>query len=29
MRGFGTQGQTPNFDMITIVPSQISSDAPT
>jgi glutamate synthase domain-containing protein 2/NAD-dependent dihydropyrimidine dehydrogenase PreA subunit len=28
MRGFGTQGQNPNFDMITVVPSQISSDAP-
>lgn len=28
LRGFGTTGQTPNFDMITVVPSQISSDAP-
>ena len=24
LRGFGTQGQTPNFDMITVVPSQIA-----
>jgi methylamine---glutamate N-methyltransferase subunit C len=28
LRGFGTQGPTPNFDMITIVPSQIASAAP-
>ena len=28
LRGFGTHGQTPNFDMITVVPSQISSTAP-
>jgi len=28
LRGFGTTGQTPNFDMITVVPSQISSAAP-
>lgn len=28
LRGFGTQGPTPNFDMITVVPSQISSQAP-
>lgn len=28
LRGFGTQGPTPNFDMITIVPSQIASEAP-
>lgn len=28
LRGFGTSGQTPNFDMITIVPSQIASPAP-
>ena len=28
MRGFGTAGQTPNFDQITIVPSQIASAAP-
>ena len=28
LRGFGTHGQTPNFDMITVVPSQIASDAP-
>lgn len=28
LRGFGTQGQTPNFDMITVVPSQIASAAP-
>lgn len=28
LRGFGTYGQTPNFDMITIVPSQISSPIP-
>jgi glutamate synthase domain-containing protein 2 len=28
LRGFGTMGYTPNFDNITIVPSQISSPAP-
>jgi len=28
LRGFGTTGQTPNFDMITVVPSQISSPSP-
>jgi glutamate synthase domain-containing protein 2 len=28
LRGFGTTGQTPNFDMITVVPSQIASAAP-
>jgi methylamine---glutamate N-methyltransferase subunit C len=28
LRGFGTHGQTPNFDMITVVPSQIASHAP-
>ncbi len=28
LRGFGTHGQTPNFDMITVVPSQIASEAP-
>jgi glutamate synthase domain-containing protein 2 len=28
LRGFGTQGPTPNFDMITVVPSQIASQAP-
>lgn len=28
LRGFGTAGQTPNFDMITVVPSQIASPAP-
>ncbi len=28
LRGFGTTGQTPNFDLITVVPSQISSPAP-
>lgn len=28
LRGFGTYGQTPNFDQITVVPSQISSHAP-
>jgi glutamate synthase domain-containing protein 2 len=28
LRGFGTQGPTPNFDMITVVPSQIASEAP-
>jgi methylamine---glutamate N-methyltransferase subunit C len=28
LRGFGTHGQTPNFDMITVVPSQIASTAP-
>jgi glutamate synthase domain-containing protein 2/NAD-dependent dihydropyrimidine dehydrogenase PreA subunit len=28
LRGFGTQGPTPNFDMITVVPSQIASPAP-
>jgi glutamate synthase domain-containing protein 2 len=28
LRGFGTQGPTPNFDMITVVPSQIASVAP-
>ena len=28
LRGFGTQGPTPNFDMITVVPSQISSSPP-
>jgi glutamate synthase domain-containing protein 2/NAD-dependent dihydropyrimidine dehydrogenase PreA subunit len=28
LRGFGTQGPTPNFDMITVVPSQIASAAP-
>jgi glutamate synthase domain-containing protein 2 len=28
LRGFGTHGQTPNFDMITVVPSQIASPAP-
>ena len=28
LRGFGTHGQTPNFDMITVVPSQIASAAP-
>lgn len=28
LRGFGTTGQTPNFDMITVVPSQIASTAP-
>lgn len=28
LRGFGTTGPTPNFDMITVVPSQIASDAP-
>jgi ferredoxin len=28
LRGFGTAGPTPNFDMITVVPSQISSAAP-
>jgi glutamate synthase domain-containing protein 2 len=28
MRGFGTTGQTPHFDTITVVPSQISSAAP-
>jgi len=28
LRGFGTQGPTPNFDMITVVPSQIASHAP-
>jgi glutamate synthase domain-containing protein 2 len=28
LRGFGTAGPTPNFDMITVVPSQISSVAP-
>lgn len=28
LRGFGTQGPTPNFDMITVVPSQIGSQAP-
>ena len=28
MRGFGTTGPTPNFDMITVVPSQIASDSP-
>jgi len=28
LRGFGTSGQTPNFDMITVVPSQIASASP-
>ena len=28
LRGFGTQGPTPNFDMITVVPSQIASEPP-
>ncbi len=28
LRGFGTQGPTPNFDMITVVPSQIASQPP-
>lgn len=28
LRGFGTQQPTPNFDMITVVPSQIASTAP-
>src|SRR5512145_1356298 len=28
LRGFGTAGQTPNFDLITVVPSQIASPAP-
>lgn len=28
LRGFGTQGPTPNFDMITVVPSQIASQEP-
>jgi glutamate synthase domain-containing protein 2 len=28
LRGFGTAGQTPNFDQITVVPSQIASPAP-
>ena len=28
LRGFGTSGQTPNFDMITVVPSQIASPSP-
>jgi glutamate synthase domain-containing protein 2 len=28
LRGFGTQAPTPNFDMITVVPSQIASPAP-
>jgi len=28
LRGFGTTGQTPNFEMITVVPSQIASAAP-
>lgn len=28
LRGFGTSGQTPHFDNITIVPSQIASDQP-
>jgi glutamate synthase domain-containing protein 2 len=28
LRGFGTQGPTPHFDMITVVPSQIASAAP-
>ncbi len=28
LRGFGTTGQTPNFDMITVVPSQIASASP-
>jgi glutamate synthase domain-containing protein 2 len=28
LRGFGTHGQTPNFDMMTVVPSQIASPAP-
>jgi len=28
LRGFGTVGPTPNFDMITVVPSQIASVAP-
>ncbi len=28
LRGFGAQGPTPGFDMITVVPSQISSAAP-
>ena len=28
LRGFGTHGLTPNFDMITVVPSQIASEAP-
>jgi glutamate synthase domain-containing protein 2/NAD-dependent dihydropyrimidine dehydrogenase PreA subunit len=28
LRGFGTTGPTPNFDMITVVPSQIASEAP-
>ena len=28
LRGFGTQTPTPNFDMITVVPSQIASPAP-
>jgi methylamine---glutamate N-methyltransferase subunit C len=28
LRGFGTAGQTPNFDQITVIPSQISSPAP-
>ncbi len=28
LRGFGTQGPTPNFDTITVVPSQIASAAP-
>lgn len=28
LRGFGTQGLTPNFDQITVVPSQIASASP-
>jgi len=28
LRGFGTMGNTPNFDNITVVPSQIASPAP-
>ncbi|MFC1936055.1 glutamate synthase-related protein [Chloroflexota bacterium] len=28
LRGFGTHGVTPNFDSITVVPSQIASEAP-